>query len=127
MGFLFVSSSGAPLSPVLLMCASDAGTRKGSLRREHPLSSPHHLDQRTSAPQPGSVTQSKSFRGSSHYGALCFVGDLRWVGATADVNQPREKVSKFSRNGQRAQSSDRFTNIHRATRPFNQPTLFRAF
>lgn len=55
----------ASLSSVLLMCVSDAKTRKGSLRREHPLSSPRHLDQRTSAHQPGSVNHSKSFQRSS--------------------------------------------------------------
>lgn len=51
-------------------CVSDAKARKGSLRPEHPLSSPRHLDQRSWAQLGGQETKVRVLAGLVRLGDL---------------------------------------------------------
>lgn len=55
--------AGRLFSAVLPVCVSDARTRKGSLRPEHPLPSPHH-------PEPGGRARRTGVRGPHTLGRL---------------------------------------------------------
>lgn len=83
------------------MCLSDAERGKRSLWWEHPLSSPHHVDQRTSTCQSHySVNQNKWALSSTEYCSTYF-WILWWIEATEscqcwDLNEEEELQFKSS-------------------------------
>lgn len=127
MDFLFGRRSAARLSSGLLVSVSDAKTRKRSLRGGHPLSSPPHLDQGdlSSPARLGKPVRALTGPPTAHVPSSLVERATGWC--QRRCNPAWWKVSRISRNGQSAQSSDHFTNIHWDTWPFNQPTLSQSF